>query len=329
MKKGFLKPSDDGKTEINISIVIDRSETMMLWGELLGQLEGMISATGFFSRISLYYWDTTTATPTLYCDKALTKVIDEKNITLDQQRNVVWVVSDCLGSAWKSGEAFKSIQRWSVKSLTSIMQMLPKEMWMGTMLHKGKHIQLSSVSFNPLNNNLSTHRRRKKANSLKIPVVSFNPYALQAWAKMAVNKKGNTLSGVEFDANALDFSYNTSPPAQGAITPTMRMKRFYSQASPTAQKLAFYMSVLPVDFQVTRILQEMYLPESNQAHVAEVFLGGLIEKKSNGDTPRYDFYPDIRELLSANIGTGKSAEIVERTNAPPLTRREKGVLRHI
>ena len=292
-----------------LTLVIDRGDTMILWQELIKHFESMIYTMGVFSRISLYYWDTTQKNPVLYYDKALTRETYEKNITLDEKRNLIWIMTDCIGLAWKTGAAFKSIQRWSTKSLTSIMQMFPKEMWMGTMLYKGKHSQLSATAFNPLNKNLITQRRRKKVNSLKIPVISFNPYALQAWAKMVVNKQGNHISGVEFELNHLSFSYN--PPPQGTITPDMRMKRFYSQASPTAQKLAFYMSVLPVDFQVTRILQEVYLKESNQAHVAEVFLGGLIEKKGKGDTPHYDFYPEIREKLNTNISADKSVDIME------------------
>ena len=290
-----------------LTLIIDQGETMELWSELIKNFEQMLMTMGVFARISLYYWDTKEKKPLLYVDKALKREVFEKLIVTDGKRNLVWVMSDCIAPAWKSGEAFKSIDRWATKSFTSILQMFPKEMWMGTMLFKGKHIRVSSNTFNPLNQKLQIKPSKRDKNALKIPIISFDPYSLQAWAKVVVNIKGNSISGIEL--KDLDFApINTT---KREITPEMRMKRFYSQASPTAQKLAFYMSVLPVDFQVTRILQEEKLPKSNQAHVAEVFLGGLIERTKRDKSVHYEFYPKIREELNANISADESFEIME------------------
>jgi len=290
-----------------LTLVIDQGETMELWKELIKNFEQMLMTMGVFSRISIYYWDTKKEKPILYVDKALKREASEKLVVIDGQRNLVWVMSDCIASSWKSGKAFKSIDRWSTKSFTSILQMFPKEMWMGTMLFKGKHIRLSSNSFNPINKKLQIKPSKRENDALKVPVISFDPYALQAWAKVVVNSKENSISGIEL--KDLDFEpIKTSPKKE--ITSEMRMQRFYSQASPTAQKLAFYMSVLPVDFQVTRILQEEKLPKSNQAHVAEVFLGGLIERTKKDKNVYYDFYPKIREELNANISADDSFEIM-------------------
>jgi cell division protein FtsZ len=290
-----------------LTLVIDQGETMELWKELIKNFEQMLMTMGVFSRISIYYWDTKKEKPILYVDKALKREASEKLVVIDGQRNLVWVMSDCIASSWKSGKAFKSIDRWSTKSFTSILQMFPKEMWMGTMLFKGKHIRLSSNSFNPINKKLQIKPSKRENDALKVPVISFDPYALQAWAKVVVNSKENSISGIEL--KDLDFEpIKTSPKKE--ITSEMRMQRFYSQASPTAQKLAFYMSVLPVDFQVTRILQEEKLPKSNQAHVAEVFLGGLIKRTKKDKNVYYDFYPKIREELNANISADDSFEIM-------------------
>jgi len=290
-----------------LTLVIDQGETMELWSELIKNFEQMLMTMGVFSRITIYYWDTKKEKPILYVDKALKREASEKLVVIDGQRNLVWVMSDCIAPAWKSGEAFKSIDRWATKSFTSILQMFPKEMWMGTMLFKGKHIRLSSNSFKPINKKLQIKSSKREKEVLKIPVISFDPYALQAWAKVVVNSKDNSISGIELDS--LDFEALKTP-LKKEITSEMRMQRFYSQASPTAQKLAFYMSVLPVDFQVTRILQEEKLSKSKQSHVAEVFLGGLIERKKKAKAIYYDFYPKVREELNANISADESFEIM-------------------
>jgi len=290
-----------------LTIVIDRGETMELWDELIKNFEQMLLTMGVFARVSIYYWDTKDKKPRLYVDRELKREISENLVVMDGKRNLVWVMSDCIAPSWRSSEAFKSIDRWSLKSFTSILQMFPKEMWMGTMLFKGKHIRLSTTSFNPINKKLKIKSSKREKNALKIPVISFDPYALQAWAKVVVNAKNNSISGVELED--VDFTLVKSV-SKKEITPDMRMQRFYSQASPIAQKLAFYMSVLPVDFKVTRILQEERLSKSNQAHVAEVFLGGLIERRKKDKSVHYDFYPKIREELNANISADDSFEIM-------------------
>ena len=290
-----------------LTIVIDRAETMELWDELIKNFEQMLFTMGVFAKISIYYWDTKDNKPKLYADRELKKEISEKVVVLDGKRNLVWILSDCIAPSWRSSEAFQSIKRWSQKSFTSILQMFPKEMWMGTVLFKGKHIRLSTTSFNPSNKKLKAQFSKKEKNTLKIPIISFDPYALQSWAKVVVNARNNSISGIELEEVEFPLIVSNS---KKEITTEMRMKRFYSQASPIAQKLAFYMSVLPVDFQVTRILQEELLPQSNQAHVAEVFLGGLIKRTKKTDSVHYDFYPKIREELNANISADKSFEIM-------------------
>jgi len=291
-----------------LTIIIDRGETMELWDELITNFKQMLLTMGVFARVSIYYWDTKDKNPRLCGDRELKREISEKLVVMDGKRNLVWVMSDCIAPSWRSAEAFKSIDRWSKKSFTSILQMFPKDMWMGTMLFKGKHIRLSSTSFNPINKKLKIQTAKREKNSLKVPIVSFDPYALQAWAKIVINSRNNSISGIELED--LDFPY-VERVSKKEITPEMRMQRFYSQASPIAQKLAFYMSVLPVDFKVTRILQEERLPKSNQAHVAEVFLGGLIERRKKSKSIDYDFYPKIREELNANISADDAFSIME------------------
>ena len=292
----------------SLTILIDQYETMEIWQELIQSFEQMLSTMGVFYQISVYYWDTTEKKPKLYYDKSLRKKLDESNVVLNGQRTLVWILSDCLAPSWQSGEAFKSIERWSKKSFTSIVQMFPKPMWAGTMLHKGRETQFSTKKSMLLNDALVSHSHKKRKQRLQIPIVSFNPYALQAWARVVVSKPKNKISGIEL--NEFDFEYDRKKEKQVLLSDT-RMKRFYSQASPLAQKLAFYMSVLPIDFQVTRILQEELLPQSNQSHLAEVFLGGIIEKNKTDKQISYEFYPHIREEFLANISANEAFNIMK------------------
>jgi len=189
----------------SLTVIVDRSESMELWSELIKNFEQMLYTMGVFTRISIYYWDTRTKNPILYVDKNLKNKIQENTIVGDDQHNLIWVMSDCISPAWKSGESFKSIAQWSKRSLTSIIHMFPKEMWVGTMLFKGTPTHFSSRVFHPLNKQLISHSYRSQDKNLKIPVISFDPYALQSWAQMVVNSRDNMISGIEL--GDLNFNY--------------------------------------------------------------------------------------------------------------------------
>jgi len=294
----------------SLTIIIDQYKTMQIWSELIKLFTQMVHTFGVFNQISIYYWDTNSKVAKLYYDKALKQKTDDKSVIIDNNQNLVWILSDCLAPSWKSADSFKKIEKWSKYSLTSIIQMFPKRMWMGTMLYKGKHTRLSSKNFSSLNHQLiSNSIISEDRDSLKIPIVSFDAFALQAWAKVVINREKNSISGVIFDD--LDFE-EIQTPKSSEISIEKRMDRFSQQTSPTAQKLAFYMSVLPVDFQVVRILQENELPSSNQSHVAELFLGGLIERIEKDGGIKYEFYPKVRKELNQNISADESIEILRK-----------------
>ncbi len=87
-----------------------------------------------------------------------------------------------------------------------------------------------------------------------------------------------------------------------AATALQRLERFAATASPEAQELARYFATVPLTLPVMRLTQQTLLPLTRQAHLAEVFLSGLL-RRNDGDKNKVplqvllDFHPGIRELL--------------------------------
>jgi hypothetical protein len=83
-------------------------------------------------------------------------------------------------------------------------------------------------------------------------------------------------------------SYNTPLLAAGPfilnsrdLTAEDRVQGFRVTASPIARKLAGLLAAAPmISLPIVRLIQETLLRESQQVHVAEVFLGGLLKPLS-------------------------------------------------
>jgi formylglycine-generating enzyme required for sulfatase activity len=103
-------------------------------------------------------------------------------------------------------------------------------------------------------------------------------------------------------------------------TPTEGLHLFRGTASPTALKLAGYLSAAPLSLPVMRLVQRVMLPESRQIHLAEFFLSGLIERLTPEDEPvhpdavQYDFIGDIRQQLLRTIYISESLDVLEKVS---------------
>jgi len=67
-------------------------------------------------------------------------------------------------------------------------------------------------------------------------------------------------------------------PAGGSAAEVVR--RFRAGVSPTAFKLACYLSAAWLNLPVMRLVQRVMLPESDTSHLAEVFLSGLLRRST-------------------------------------------------
>jgi hypothetical protein len=97
------------------------------------------------------------------------------------------------------------------------------------------------------------------------------------------------------------------------------LQRFRASSSPEAFQLAVYLSAAPVSLPVIQLVQEVMLDSPKQAHVAEVFLGGLLyrlgkQDESDLDLVQYDFLPGVRDLLFRHVRRDDALLVLEKVS---------------
>ncbi|CAA6819498.1 MAG: Unknown protein [uncultured Sulfurovum sp.] len=277
-------------------MVIEQSPSMDIWNELILEFQKTIQRFGVFEGIDFYYLSSNKKGVHLYADRALTRELDYKKLSLRDQ-TLLTIVSDCVSSAWHSNHIFRMLELWSRSIPVSITQMFPKRMWHGTSLYKGFHTSFTSHAFKQLNKHLRSDDGYYDEDDItfNLPVINFEPESVNSWSSVIYGKRDKWIDGVILDdlqaLPLVDMSKNKKD-----VSVEDRVNRYLSQASPLAQKLALYASVLPVSFHVVRVLQELKLPESSQVHLAEFFLGGLIKREVDENKKvSFDFHDGVRE----------------------------------
>jgi hypothetical protein len=192
---------------------------------------------------------------------------------------------------------------------------------------------------------------------VKVPVFTLEPDKVATWAQM-LSGKGNiwTLGylfklkatpvnkeSILFNLTHSDLSAEQRVQALGYLfklkaTPVnkesilfnlthsdlsaeQRVQAFRVTASPMARKLAGLLASAPmISLPIVRLIQETLLKNSQQVHVAEVFLGGLLKPlfKINADTNpdyvQYEFIEGVRDLLLASVPSNYVLNVVDEVS---------------
>ena len=153
--------------------------------------------------------------------------------------------------------------------------------------------------------------------STPVPIVTLEPEALCRWAKMMMGKGETTAATFYLSLQPIDASEYDEEENSENLSPEERWRRFRATASPMAQELAGYLSAAPLSLPVMRLVQRMMMPQSRQAHLAEILRSGLIEHVTmydfaiNSEEVRFEFVKGIRELLLTSILLGDTYTIVD------------------
>ncbi len=104
--------------------------------------------------------------------------------------------------------------------------------------------------------------------------------------------------------------------ATAPLTAEQRLKRFRATASPMARKLAGLLAATPITLPIVRLIQQTMLQELQPSHMAEVFLGGILEQLSTQDVVdtdyiQYDFIEGVHELLLDSLPTSESVQVIK------------------
>ena len=235
-------------------------------------------------------------------------------------RRVILVLTDCVESLWQQPSMLSTLKLWSTHPM-ALLQMMPESLWPRTNLRQGTLVHFQAKTEGSINQNLEVigatsayHRRTQteKQADIKVPVITLESDRIYQWTRMLATKGAHLAPGFIFNPRAQAMTaaiQQRRQQQQPAESPTAAFKTqmFRGASSPIARRLASLLAASPViTLPIVRIVQATRLPQSDQIHVAEVLLGGILKPQqpptpdTNPDNVQYQFIdPQVRSELLA------------------------------
>lgn len=317
---------------LDLELVVDEGISMQIWRHTIKELERLLKNYGIFHDVRVWGLINNEhkiqirrgigATAKNQSSRSTAELIDSSG------RRLVLVVSDCVSDLWRSGAVNLALKTWANNVPTAIIQMLPQWLWGRTALGRATEVRFQGLAPSVSNrqliaNTVSLWSEIDVATGIKVPVFTLEPERVSKWAQMLVGKGSIESSGFVFKPEIRDLEqqkplFNLD---RDELTAKQRVQAFRVTASPMARKLAGLLASAPViSLPVVRLIRETMLPESQQVHVAEVFLGGLlkplseIEVDTDPNYVQYGFINGVRELLVDSVPTSSVLNVVEEVS---------------
>jgi cyanophycinase len=318
---------------LDLELVVDEGISMQIWRHTIKELEQLLKNYGIFRDVRVWGLINNEqnkiqirrgigAIAKNQSPRSAAELIDSGG------RRLVLIVSDCVSDLWRSGAVNSALKTWANNVPTAIIQMLPKWLWGRTALGRATEVRFQGLTPSVSNRQLITNTvslwsEIDEAIGIKVPVFTLEPDLVSNWAQMLVGKSNIQSLGFVFKPEVRNLERNK--PLfnffQGELTAEQRVQTFRVTASPMARKLAGLLASAPViSLPVVRLIREAMLKDSQQVHVAEVFLGGLlkplsdIEVDTEPDYVHYGFIEGVRELLVDSVPSSYVLDVVEEVS---------------
>jgi tetratricopeptide (TPR) repeat protein len=312
---------------LDLALVIDTAPSMVVWRRTAAELRTLAERLGAFRTIRVFAIDGSTgpSTPLTVRPESLTgggpAGLGREPATLidPTHRQAILVVTDAVSDAWRDGRMDPLLRRWGSTAPLAVATVLPQRMWAGTGL-RAVPAQLHAPTPGLANGTLAWRTRNGRGaapGAPPIPVMELSARWLAQWAQL--------VAGAPDWRNAALIA--PPPLANAPATASLDggsaaevVRRFRAAASPTAFQLACYLSAAWLNLPVMRLVQRVMLPESDTAHLAEVFLGGLLRAVSteggtaDPETVQYDFLPGVRDELNSYLLRDEMLEVLRETS---------------
>ncbi|MEU3920088.1 SAV_2336 N-terminal domain-related protein [Streptomyces sp. NPDC029004] len=328
---------------LDLALVIDTHHSMLLWHNLVTELRRTITQTGIFRDVRIWFLGGTETPGT----PAVTRTHGgeprhPREVADPSGHRLVLVVTDLVTDGWKRPETENVLRQWATYGPLAVLNVLPRRLWSrgavttaGVLVRAARPAAPTTTWRQTRPHHAKRPRMRNTAqgqarleNQIAIPVVEASPTGLETLASLVAGggrwSRMSCLtikrSGTATTADTLTAPPGpTHPPAPDA---TRALRLFQENASPFAQKLAGYLSAVPLTLPVMTLVRRAMLPHSQHGHLAEIALGGLFAPWHDDhhlrdmDSFEFEFLPGVREAL---LGSQLRNEI---TAVQELVRRE-------
>ena len=327
-----LKPAS--QRWLDLALVVEQNSNTVIWNQTLAEFQRLLERQGSFRDIRLWglkeiNGNIQLLAPTPTGDFSNATHSPKELIDARGQRLII-VVSDCVSPLWRKGTIHSVLELWGKQGLLTLLQLLPPRLWERTALAYEISGQVRNLFFNRQLKNYQLDLETSPdeddelptdlSKAISVPVITLDPDSLSSWAKMLVGVGQNKTVSYCFlpNQNSQSPTQQTAPSSQSNEEKNLLLiNRFRATASPLARRLAGFMALVPVQMSVIHLIQQTVLPKSNQLHVAEVFMSGLLKSFSTSENSihlEYDFVEGIRPILRDYISVTDSILVIEKVS---------------
>ncbi|WP_328644712.1 FxSxx-COOH system tetratricopeptide repeat protein [Amycolatopsis sp. NBC_00348] len=319
---------------LDLTLVIDAAPSLALWKPTVNAFISLLERLGAFRSIQVRMLDTgkagqaedgTVIEPELHGGTLETPARGAAEVLDSSGRRLMLVVTDGVSDAWRNDLVSPILADWARAMPVAVLHLLPQRLWPrgGLDVHRAVLATSGPLRANrhyglELPDNWVDPDRSAElvAGSVPVPVLEFKPRWLHWWVGLV------TGSGEERRTAKVLLARNRPVPLRETElereetfdpSPRDQVKRFHSQASPPAYRLATLLAAVPVTVGVARTLQAELVPDSEPAHLAEVFTSGLLEQ-TGGEGPwdavNWDFPHQVRAVLLSGARRSETVRAV-------------------
>ncbi|MFE4689864.1 SAV_2336 N-terminal domain-related protein [Streptomyces sp. NPDC056749] len=275
---------------LDLAVVVDDGVSMLLWQQLCSELNSLLAHLGAFRQIRTYGLRLRPGRVPRLSSRPFvpdTPTVSAEVLTDPSGRTMTLVISDGAGPGWRTGAMRAVLSRWAAHGPTAVIHTLPPRMWRGS----GLPTRRWSVQAPGPGAANATWRVRDTVLSevlsplamTPVPVLAPSPQAFADWARVtASGGSGGVLTLWDAEAaerqrppGAATSSQRKRPAPR--VRPDAQVQRFRRAVSPEAYRLAAHLAaVSPLTIPVMRLVVRSLPRPVTTAHLAEVFLSGML-----------------------------------------------------
>ncbi|MFB6438176.1 SAV_2336 N-terminal domain-related protein [Streptomyces sp. NPDC056411] len=307
----------DRERRWSAELLVDTSPAMQVWGPLAAELRALLVRSAVFRSVRVRAIDPRAPLPCRGSGGA----------------TVTFVLTDGTDPGWRSREAVRALTACGGGGPVAVINPLPRRLWRGTALDARPQLLAAPGEFDPpgrlvVCDPLSGERDPEAAGLFALPVLHPTASAVEQWVGLL------TRPGVPHLVDtALLAGTPPAPPTPPHGSAEELLTHFRGAFSPEAYRLAVRLSAIrPLTTELMQLVRAATMPDASPTHVAEILLGGLLERTDRAvdaaavrtldralgapspgrpAQPVYDFRPGVRELLFSGLGTEQAVDVVE------------------
>ncbi|GJH14326.1 hypothetical protein CBA19CS11_35830 [Caballeronia novacaledonica] len=303
----------------DVALVVEMSGGMTVWHRTVVEFEHLLLRHGAFRDVRRWQisWQKENATAQLH-DAAREKR-EWRAVSQTPGNRLVLVATDGASEAWRNGAWADILHDWSMKSV-AIVQLLGERLTERTPMGYPNARLMPSVPSAPNNVylvDLPPWQLYGPEPRVTVPVIFLDGDSASRWARatMGASVTARGVSLASRDESPFDEA-PTHLPVNEPASPGARLRRFVQLASPEARELAAFLSAVPLTQPVMRLVQQVMMEKICNEHLAEVLLGGILERVTPADAMvdpdqvEFDFVAGVRELLQTSMTRAELARVL-------------------